>query len=86
MRQRRTPSPEKGRTLRIVIKLGVLMCLFAILFGMIVLVAGGVLAEGNEETDVPPVFAWMGASACGLFTLGTLLGLGGWLVGVLIED
>lgn len=76
--------PARGRLTRIVMKSGVLLCLLAIVFGLIVMLAGAMLTEG--EGDVPELFAWMGAGACGLFTLGALLGLGAWLVLALSED
>lgn len=62
------------------IKGSIVTCLFAIVFGLIVMVAGALLADGAHGEGVPPVFAWMGTGACGAFTLGALLGLVGWMM------
>lgn len=86
MNRKQIDSPEEGRTLRIIMKVGVLMCLGAIVFGLIVMVAGAMFNDGETDASVPVVFVWMGAGSCGLFTLGALVGLGAWFVSVAADD
>lgn len=83
-RQDRLERNDKPGLAQRAVKVGAVMCLASILFGLLVMVKG-VLFGGPEEEDIPPIFAVMGASSCGLFTLGALVALVGWFVGATSE-
>lgn len=89
MPQPTEPSKAQGGLSGLAIKSGVMMCLAAIIFGLIVMVAGVLLGKGggeDETPEIPEVFMWMASSACGLFTLGALVAMIAWLVRATSED
>ena len=76
---RANPDPPQSLSDR-VIKWSVVVCLVSILFGMIVMVKGVLLSDGEPGEGVSELFVWMGFSSCGLFTFAALTALVVWAV------
>ena len=72
--QRDQYSDRKGMGL---VRFGGIICLFAFLFGSVCFTIVATFADGE---DPPKIFEQMGGASCGLFALGLILGIVGWLI------
>ena len=72
--QRDQYSDRKGMGL---VRFGAVICLFAFLFGSVCFTLVAIMGDGE---DPPEIFEKMGGASCGLFTLGMIVGLVGWLI------
>lgn len=59
------------------VRLGAVICLFAFLFGSVCFTLVAIMGDGE---DPPKIFEKMGGASCGLFALGMIVGLVGWLI------
>lgn len=72
--QRHQYSDRKGMGL---VRLGGVFCLAAFLFGSVCFAVVAMMGDGE---DPPKIFEQMGGASCGLFALGMILGLIGWII------
>jgi hypothetical protein len=72
--QRDQYSNRKGMGL---VRLGGVLCLAAFLFGSVCFTIVAMMGDGE---DPPKIFEQLGGASCGLFALGLILGLVGWLI------
>lgn len=59
------------------IKFGAVLCLAGFLFGSLCFTIVSLMGEGE---DPPKIFEQMGGASCGVFALGMILGVVGWLI------
>ena len=72
--QRDQYSDRKGMGL---IRLGAVLCLAAFVFGSVCFTVVAMMGEGE---DPPKIYEQLGGASCGIFALGMMLGLIGWLI------
>ncbi|MBX2852653.1 MAG: hypothetical protein KTR15_13025 [Phycisphaeraceae bacterium] len=72
--QRDQYSDRKGMGL---VRLGAVLCLAGFLFGSVCFTIVSVMGQGE---DPPKIFEQMGGASCGVFALGMILGIVGWLI------
>ena len=59
------------------VRFGAVLCLAGFLFGSVCFTIVSLMGEGE---DPPKIFEQMGGASCGVFALGMILGLVGWLI------
>ena len=73
--------PDRWKLLRnsgkTFVKVGVVSCLAAFVFGLVCMTIVAVAGQGE---DPPKIFQQMGAGSCVLFALGAVVGLIGWVM------
>ena len=59
------------------VRFGCVLCLVAVVFGSICMTIVATMGDGE---DPPRIFEQMGGASCGVFGLGILISLVGWLI------